>query len=482
MHKLLLSLACLFFTYGSSAQKALTRTYTPAQCSTVIHKATRLLSRYQPGVYRYHSKASFDQYADSLLGTIKTPLSELALYRKLKPLVSRIGCLHTDLTSAVHYKHSLRNSPSLIPLQLYFEGNRAFVIKNYSADKTIIPGDEITHINGQSIPALLQILLPAIPSDGYNLTMKYLALYHQFPSWYRSFVAVDTSFTLTAIRRSQSFTSKLAGVLEKDLVSDGFLRPFRYPQQLAFQITDQTGYLTIHTFAQSDIKKGGQDFHRFLQQAFDSLQAQNIRDLVIDLRYNTGGSDTHAAYFSRYFFTQPYRYWDRIEVTPQLAKKIKGLARIWYRSPVLQDSTWRWQKAKTVHDFDFYEWQSPAAHPYAGKVYVLINGFCMSSCADLTAILSHHKKAVFIGEETGGGYQGNNSGIMPGENLRPSGLVLTLPLQQYFNAVDPTINIGRGTLPDYPAPMTVAALLNGQDPAMETARSLIQASRTKASH
>jgi hypothetical protein len=37
----------------------------------------------------------------------------------------------------------------------------------------------------------------------------------------------------------------------------------------------------------------------------------------------------------------------------------------------------------------------------------------MSLCADVAAILSFNKKAICIGQQTGGGYQGNNSGLMP---------------------------------------------------------------------
>ena len=72
----------------------------------------------------------------------------------------------------------------------------------------------------------------------------------------------------------------------------------------------------------------------------------------------------------------------------------------------------------------------------------------MSSCADLVAILAHNKKAKVVGQESGGGYQGNTSGMMPKTKI-PTGLEITVPLLKYTNAVDPVVNIGRGTIPDY---------------------------------
>ncbi|NML39565.1 hypothetical protein HHL17_20355 [Chitinophaga sp. G-6-1-13] len=473
MPKILLFLSFTLATHALFAQKALTKKYSSDECHCVIDNAAGVLETSQPGVYRYHSKAEFKRYLDSVKATVKGPMTELELYRKLKPLVTRIGCLHTDLITGVNYKGWLDRSPNLLPFQLYCEGSRAFVVKNYSADKSIAPGDEILAINGRSMPDVLKLLLPTIPADGYNQTMKYLALYHMFPSWYRSIIEVADTFALTVKHNSTEKVCVVPAAKKKDIAQDGFLEEFSYPKQLAFKVTGNTGFLTIHTFANSVIKKGDQRFKEFIDKTFEELQAKGIPNLVVDLRYNTGGSDVNAAYFSGFFFDEPYRYWDRIEVTDKIAKKIKGVVRIWYRKPVQQDSAWLWQKGKTVKDFDFFEVQQPSPNHYKGNVYVLINGFCMSSCADVTSVLSCHKKAVFIGEETGGGYQGNNSGLMPGVNLRPTKMVLTVPLQEYFTAVDPKVNFGRGTMPDYPVKMTVDDIVKGEDKPMEVAMELI---------
>lgn len=473
MTRIILSLSFVFVAHASFAQKALTKKYSPDECLRVIDNAAEALETSQPGVYRYHSRAEFKQYLDSVKATVNGPLTELELYRKLKPLVARIGCLHTDLITAVNYKGWLDRSPNLLPFQLYCEGSRAFVIKNYSSNPTIAPGDEILSVNGRNMPDIVKLLLAAIPADGYNQTMKYLALYHMFPTWYRSIVEVADTFVVTVKHNSSELVSIVPAAKKEAIAQDGFLKEFSYPKQLVFRVADNTGFLTIHTFANSVIKRGNQDFKTFIDQTFEELNARGVPRLVVDLRYNTGGSDANAAYFTSFFFDKPYRYWDRIVVTEKIAKKIRGIAGIWYQPPVQQDSVWLWQKGKTVRDFDFYELQQPALHPYKGKVYVLINGFCMSSCADVAGVLSHHKKAVFIGEETGGGYQGNNSGIMPGVNLRPTKMVLTVPLQEYFTAVDPNVNFGRGTMPDYPVKITTADIIKEVDRPMETAMGLI---------
>ena len=98
----------------------------------------------------------------------------------------------------------------------------------------------------------------------------------------------------------------------------------------------------------------------------------------------------------------------------------------------------------------------------------------MSSCADVAAILSYNKRAIFIGQETGGGYQGNTSGMIPSSKVQPFDFTLTVPLQKYFNAVDTSKNIGRGTMPDYAVNITINDILKGSDKELQTTIDLIK--------
>jgi C-terminal processing protease CtpA/Prc len=149
-----------------------------------------------------------------------------------------------------------------------------------------------------------------------------------------------------------------------------------------------------------------------------------------------------------YFFDKPFRYWDKIEVTEAIAKQIKGIYKLFYKKPKQVNGTYQWRKTWLTKEFDYYETQQPARHHFKGKTYIITNGLCLSSCSDFTAILSHNKKAIVVGQETGGGYQCNTSGMMPEQTL-PTGLIITIPLQKYTNAVDLTKNFGHGTKPDY---------------------------------
>lgn len=147
---------------------------------------------------------------------------------------------------------------------------------------------------------------------------------------------------------------------------------------------------------------------------------------------------------------------------------------MFYRKPLQEGNAYVWRKARVTREFDYYETQQPARDVYNGNVYMLINGFCMSSAADFSAILSANRKAQFIGEETGGGYQGNSSGMLPEVTLSPVPLRAVIPLQLYVNAVDMSLNKGRGTMPDYPVQASVQDVLAGKDVVMEKAMQVIR--------
>jgi hypothetical protein len=71
--------------------------------------------------------------------------------------------------------------------------------------------------------------------------------------------------------------------------------------------------------------------------------------------------------------------------------------------------------------------QKPNKITFKGDVFVLTDGLCMSSCADFVAIMQANKTAVIIGEETGGGYQGNTSGLIPNVQME-CGIAVDVPL------------------------------------------------------
>jgi C-terminal processing protease CtpA/Prc len=116
--------------------------------------------------------------------------------------------------------------------------------------------------------------------------------------------------------------------------------------------------------------------------------------------------------------------------------------------------------------------QTPGKYPFLGNVFVLIDGGTFSTAADFCAIIHHLKRATIIGEETGGGYYGNNSGPEPRVTLPNSKLQVRVPLYEYWNAVSGDDGQRRGTIPDHVIPTTASNLVRGIDAQLECALKL----------
>lgn len=446
--------------------------YHPDSLKRWTTSVMKAISEKHPGFYWYTSKQTFDTLIDSTLQTIQDSLTELDYYRKVKPLFAQIGCMHTGISLSKEYQDHLDKSSTFIPIEIFIDVDRKVLLtKEHDPNHDLPMGSEILSINGQPLSGILNTLLKSVSSDGFNQTEKILLLNHRFSFWYQSIVEVTRTFEIEVRSNGVVRPYTLTGVTKDAFPSLKSLET-DYKKPLEFEVVNSIGILSVHSFAKSTIKDNGQNFKKFTKGVFKQIKREGIKDLIIDLRYNTGGSDGNAAHLASYFFDDPFRYWEKIEVTEALAKEIKGAVTLIYRKPVKKGDSYQWRKAKLTNEFDYYLIQKPSRNTFEGKAYILTNGLCLSSCSDFVAILSHNKKAMVVGQETGGGFQGNTSGIITTTEI-PTGLRVTVPLQKYTNAVDPTKNFGRGTIPDVEVTPTFENWTTKKDMEMEVVLRLI---------
>ncbi|HAA18675.1 MAG TPA: hypothetical protein DCR93_11525 [Cytophagales bacterium] len=429
--------------------------YAPDSLVTELEGLFDELARKHPGFYRYVTPTDYQRAIDSVLTQIDRPMTELEVYRLVKPLIAKMGCLHTGIMVSDATMTRLNAVPNVMPLQVSYQEGAVFVTRGLHDDLVGQEGAEVLSVNGRPMVEVYQQLLAHIPMDGHNQTGKHAILRSEFALWYRTLISDTTSFSLRLRQSGEEFSVIVPAILSADFPSFE-----TQPQDpLQFEIREGYGWLRIQSFAKSYHREQGTRFKAVIDDAFQVLREESMDTLVIDLRGNTGGTDSYASYLVSHLLSGQYSYWDRIEVVPAVAQDVKGTARLFYGKPLpptsSQDTLWHWQKSGWfTREFDYYQIQKAVTQPYQGVVYVLIDGLCMSSCADVAAVLHHQGRATFLGEETGGGYQGNTSGMIPSVEL-DTGLRVDIPLLKYTNAVNPTVNVGRGTIPDVMVPQAL---------------------------
>ena len=158
-------------------------------------------------------------------------------------------------------------------------------------------------------------------------------LNHRFAFWYQAIIDESQNFEVEILSNDKWQRIDVQGISKEVFPTMDSLES-SHKKQLNFKIANDVGVLTIHSFAKSVIKRNGQNFKKFIKATFKDLDEKQIKNLVVDLRYNTGGTDGNAALLASYFFDKPFRYWDRIEVTEAIAKEIKGVYKLFYRKPL----------------------------------------------------------------------------------------------------------------------------------------------------
>ncbi|MEL6538263.1 MAG: S41 family peptidase, partial [Bacteroidota bacterium] len=122
---------------------------------------------------------------------------------------------------------------------------------------------------------------------------------------------------------------------------------------------------------------------------------------------------------------------------------------------------WIWSKTLRTH--------KPQSPVFEGQLVVLTDGGTYSTATDVVSALHNNREAIFVGQETGGGYYGNTSALHVTALLPNSGLKIDIPMIRYTNPVDKPEWIGRGIIPDVPVVNTYQDVVAGRDAMLETA-------------
>ena len=114
----------------------------------------------------------------------------------------------------------------------------------------------------------------------------------------------------------------------------------------------------------------------------------------------------------------------------------------------------------------------PKKNNYEGQVYVLTGGPTFSASAIVCNVLKGQEGITLLGEETGGGWYGNNGIMIPDIKLPHTGVRVRLPLFRLVQYNHTAIK-GTGIPPDILVPTSYDALLKGNDKKMEETKKLI---------
>jgi C-terminal processing protease CtpA/Prc len=402
---------------------------------TVIEKA-------HPSLYRYTPKKSLDSAFEATFVRLNEPMNGLAFWQMLQPIVTKIGCGHTNLFPSANISKII-SKRFLIPFYVSIDGDKIF-IKRYIQSPGISAyrvKDEILSINGITTAVLLPRLRSFIGSDGLsNAYRDYLLENGDFN---KIFVLVygteNPEFKIVVKRKEVVLETKISSV-----VTPFSFKPLRVtsktdlPKVSVIDDLPKTAFLRFSNF----VYKNPVQVH---QEIFTTIEKSAAENLIIDVRNNPGGSSLVMVDLMKHLLRKDFYF----------SKRTEGMVDFNYfmnlfkqKDPPDLAALKALESKAYEKDFTGNLRQSPYGNAFKGKIYLLTDGGTFSSASLLVSALRTQAKAIVIGEETGGGGAGCNGGAMVDIVLPNTGLRLKLPIMWTY-AVTKLPNVGKGAIPDF---------------------------------
>lgn len=474
------------------------------------------LEEAHPGVYWYISKSDLDFKFDSVKNILIDSASAIEFYRMIAPVVAAVKCGHTRLVYpgiklSNLQKDSIKNAGKAPLSQLYYfvDNNRIYV--SFVNDKSLIvpvKGAEILAIDSVPSSEILKQTKSLFSSDGYNRTFYNQVLDQSFAAYYYLKYTRKDSSLLTLKKADSTYNYYIKTIKPQKrkeklkILSAEEDKKDKEQKKLAHKIKNRNRYkgtdsegksilnlsydsIVNHT-AVIKVKSFSFDhsnFHRFYRESFKEIKEKNIQNVILDLRDNGGGNLMSCDLLFRYLCNKKHQYTGRAYITmlnPKALKYKEGSTVSKVISKLLSPANWLVKQILSNKDSKGYysrlptdHFKKPKRYVFENNLFVLTNGFSFSATALLSANLQQVNRGIFIGEETGGGYNKCTAGSIPYLVLPETNLKLRLPLKVIQTTNQRELE-GRGVFPEYPVKENFTDILNKSDRYLEKARELIK--------
>jgi len=434
-----------------------------------VDMAYSQLQRLHPKLYQYTPKEELDSKFQDLKKAIDRPMRSKEFYERLAMVIKEVRQGHLMLRPPTQRftKTQLKvlNKRKFEFNELDFEilEDKLWINNTRGKDSTIV-GDEVLALDFESSKKLVGKYKRLFSSDGFNTTYYDRYTARNFSSFYYLEKGLKDSLTLLLKKRDSVYFRTLKWIVKgegrkKDSSAMGksdkipkidkmALKqkkkakrkagrkrgyvPSRgyYLRNFDFIGKDSTvSYLKIRGFGRGNFKK-------FYKETFAQIDSVGSQNLIIDLRDNGGGSLEEIENLYRYLALEPFKFINNAETLTGIpATKsafsqkgigfLNGAVRLLASPGMLLYDLFHTKKVNgnLSYKFSSSKTKLPKKNNFKGKIYVLTNGYSFSASSTLAVHLQATKRAIFVGEETGGSYNGTVAGqskylILPNSKVR----------------------------------------------------------------
>lgn len=366
-------------------------------------------------LYAFTHKKAYDKAYRQLRRSFKDSLNVMETYRLFQPFVALAKMAHctTNYPFQRAYGTFIGEGGKLFPLNVTVYKEKAYIKVNYSENKQIQQGAELLEINGIAIQNTLDKMYNYLSGDNTYLQNTIIDIF-AFPRWYWAINNGAEEYNVKIKNRDgqvKSFKLKAITALKFEEAYAKQEALFDQSREFKF-LSESTAYLKPGAF--SNLKSDGNSskvetfdkgrFLKFIENAFIKIKQKNAKNLIIDLRNNSGGSNTFSDEMLAYIAHKKFRFCSDFrvkvsEITKQYWRKVKDAN----NNEMVRNLKKEILAHKNGERFNFempYHAPRKDELTFKGKVYVLINRYSYSQATITAAMIKDFGFGTLVGETT----------------------------------------------------------------------------------
>ncbi|MDG1159254.1 MAG: S41 family peptidase [Flavobacteriales bacterium] len=434
----------------------------------------KVLNENHSGLFNYSDSLEFASYLEEYQ-QINDSLKMHEAFYELAGLVNLIKDGHTYIMPNDHQDEALLSSVGFLPFTFKIIKNSLLIDQNFGGAR-FEKGMEVIAIDGMKTEDLLGVLREYMTTDGCSPEPKNDMLEGQLWWYYGLHFGFKERHHLVYLdkygRRNAAFVGAVSFYDRHRMLEEGLGR--EEEALLSYKLIGDAAYLRVTRFWGWSARRYG----KTLDEAFDFFAQNKCRELIIDIRGNGGGREGFENRLLSHLNHSLEEKYDRVLMKRVFASEYSHLEKGFVKR--FEDLLYRAIEFRKTQD-GFWErrnrfqssWKQKTA-PFEGLSYVLIDGEVFSGAAEFSSMAKDYGvKCVLVGEETGGGYQGNTSGYFYTLELPNTGFVVKIPRILFDLAVKDNSWQG-GVMPDIIIPDKVEDYIKGEDTQLNFVLSLIQ--------
>jgi C-terminal processing protease CtpA/Prc len=279
-----------------------------------------------------------------------------------------------------------------MPLIFFAENNELFVSKDLDGNLDSNKTYQLVSINGHSSGAIISKMLDYRPSDGYNQTFKYKLInsHTWFDKMYSYYFDTDSLKNIVLYENNSDtlrITRSLIPLKETPKANNSPIsKKYSKYISLSYDSTKTLASLSIKSFSGFPILgKLASDnrYHKILKK----LKNEKIPNLIIDLRNNTGGDALSGYSLASNFIDSDHTIYIQ-KHKGQIFKYANPGSRLSVVMNAMFGNLFS-GRMPLFHDHMSKVKIKSKKKVYHGNVYILINGFTLSTASNVASIFKH---------------------------------------------------------------------------------------------